>query len=134
MSPEGRTDGEERTRQTVGMLSRFRGVAAGATILILAAAAALVGCTAPGPGEVQQSETSVPTATTEPEAAAPPTPEASEQEECTGLSEVYSSAGSLYLKRRGALRDLGAREFARGEVTLGEDGRPLTYAVSSPAT
>ncbi len=40
------------------------------------------------------------------------------------MSEVYGSTRGPYLERRGTLRDLGAREFARGEVTFDEDGTP----------
>ncbi|KQR18899.1 hypothetical protein ASF76_16475 [Microbacterium sp. Leaf151] len=45
------------------------------------------------------------------------------------MSEVYGSTRGPYLERRGTLRDLGAREFARGEVTFDEDGAPVTYTV-----
>lgn len=45
------------------------------------------------------------------------------------MSEVVSHTGGLYWERQGTLRDLGAREFARGEVALDEDGTPLTYTV-----
>ncbi len=45
------------------------------------------------------------------------------------MSEVYGSTRGPYLERRGTLRDLGAREFARGEVTFDEDGTPVTYTV-----
>lgn len=37
--------------------------------------------------------------------------------------------GGLYWERQGTLRDLGPREFARGEVTVDENGIPVTYTV-----
>jgi len=45
------------------------------------------------------------------------------------MSQVYGDGGGLYLERQGTLRDLGAREFARGTVTLDKDGTPVTYTV-----
>lgn len=35
----------------------------------------------------------------------------------------------MYWEREGTLWDLGAREFAQGEVTVDEDGVPVTYTV-----
>lgn len=37
----------------------------------------------------------------------------------------------MRIERQGTLRDLGAREFARGEVTVDEDGTPVTYTAES---
>ncbi|MGM7699444.1 hypothetical protein [Microbacterium sp. A84] len=82
------------------------------------------------------------TATTAPQAAAPsPTttaaakpvieaaPEPTEPETCHRMSEVYGDGEGLYWERQGTLRDLGAREFAQGEVTVDTDGTPVTYTV-----
>jgi len=92
--------------------------------------AVLAGCTAtPAPAAVQTSEASPPTAVAEPVAETAPTPESTQSRTCSGLSEVVSRTGGLYWERQGTLRDLGAREFARGEVALDEDGTPLTYTV-----
>lgn len=44
------------------------------------------------------------------------------------MSDV-SGDGGLYGERKGTLRDLGAREFAQGEVTFDADGNPATYTV-----
>lgn len=92
-------------------------------------AAALAGCTATAPAAVQTPKASAPTDAAEPVSEATPTPESTEPENCSALSEVYGTTGSLYLERQGTLRDLGAREFARGEVTVDEDGTPVTYTV-----
>ncbi|MFJ2543914.1 hypothetical protein [Microbacterium sp. NPDC087589] len=45
------------------------------------------------------------------------------------MSEVYGDGGGLYWERQGTLRDLGAREFAQGEVSSDADGTPVTYTV-----
>lgn len=45
------------------------------------------------------------------------------------MSQVIGDDQGLYWERQGTLRDLGAREFARGEVTVDEDGTPVTYTV-----
>ena len=45
------------------------------------------------------------------------------------MSEVYGDGGGLYWERQGTLKDLGAREFAQGEVTVDADGIPVTYTV-----
>lgn len=89
------------------------------------AVAALAGCTATGPTVVQTSNDSAPTADIE----ATPTPESTEPGTCSDASQVYGDGGGLYWERKGTLRDLGAREFAQGEVTVDEDGTPLTYTV-----
>jgi hypothetical protein len=89
------------------------------------AAAALAGCTATSPAAVQTSNDSDLTVGTE----ATPTPESTEPETCSSASQVYGDGGGLYWERQGTLRDLGAREFAQGEVTVDEDGTPLTYTV-----
>lgn len=89
------------------------------------AAAALAGCTATSPAAVQTSNDSDLTVGTE----ATPTPESNELETCSSASQVYGDGGGLYWERQGTLRDLGAREFAKGEVTVDEDGIPLTYTV-----
>lgn len=89
------------------------------------AAAALAGCTATSPAAVQTSNDSDLTVGTE----ATPTPESNELETCSSASQVYGDGGGLYWERQGTLRDLGAREFAQGEVTVDEDGTPLTYTV-----
>jgi hypothetical protein len=91
-------------------------------------AAALAGCTATAPAAVQTPQASAPTADTEPALEAASTPESTEPEACSGMSEVYSDGG-LYWERRGTLRDLGARDFARGEVALDANGTPVAYTV-----
>ncbi|WP_311243520.1 hypothetical protein [Microbacterium sp. WCS2018Hpa-23] len=93
------------------------------------AAAVLAGCTATAPAAVPTTEASASTDASEPVTEATPAPESTEPETCSQLSEVYGTTGSLYLERQGTLRDLGAREFARGEVTVDEDGTPVTYTV-----
>ena len=92
-------------------------------------AAALAGCTAAAPAAVQTPKASAPTDVAEPVTEATPAPGSTEPDTCSALSEVYGTTGSLYLERQGTLRDLGAREFARGEVAVDEDGTPVTYTV-----
>ena len=99
-----------------------------ATALVLAAVA-LTGCSATAPAAVQASRTPAPTTVVEPATEATPTPEPTEQESCSQLSEVMSHDSGLHWERQGSLRDFGAREFARGEVTFDEDGLPVTYTV-----
>lgn len=101
-----------------------------AVIAVLASTAAvLAGCTAGAPAAGDTPTASAPTAVAAPVSEAPSTPEPTESTTCSDMSEVYGSNGSLSLQRRGTLRDLGAREFARGEVTSDEDGVPVTYTV-----
>jgi len=92
-------------------------------------AAALAGCTAAAPTAVQTSKASAPTVDTERLTVAAPTPQSTESKTCSGMSEVYSDGGGLYWERRGTLRDLGARDFARGEVAVDANGTPVTYTV-----
>lgn len=92
-------------------------------------AAALAGCTTATPAAVHTSKASAPTAVAEPVTEPAQTPESTEPEICSGMSEVYGDSDGLYWERQGTLRDLGAREFARGEVTLDADGTPVTYTV-----
>jgi len=94
---------------------------------LVSAVTALAGCAATAPDAAEQTPS--PTAVAQPVDEATPTPESTEPETCSGMSEVYSTTGGLYWERRGTLRDRGAREFAQGEVTLGEDGTPATYTV-----
>ena len=91
------------------------------------AVTALAGCTATSSQAAAPSPTSTPVA--KPVSEAAPTPEPIEPETCSGMSEVYGDGGGLYWERQGTLRDLGAREFARGEVTVDADGTPVTYTV-----
>ena len=105
----------------------------GAALTVLAlSAAVLTACSASAPVAVQTPTGSSPPAVTEPVAAASPTPtsESSTPESCSGMSEVYSETDGLYWQRRGTLRDLGERDFARGEVTVDQDGTPVTYTVA----
>ncbi|WP_433676966.1 hypothetical protein [Microbacterium gorillae] len=104
------------------------------------AAIGITGCTATPSAAPEKSETSPattpvaeasPTQAAEPVADASPTPEPTEPDPCPRMSEFYSSTGGLYWERRGTLRDLGAREFAQGEVTFDADGNPVTYTVAS---
>lgn len=92
-------------------------------------AVALAGCTATAPAAVQTPEASAPAAVAEPVGEATPTPESTEPETCSSLSEVHGDGGGLYWERKGTLRDLGARDFARGDVTVDENGTPVTYTV-----
>lgn len=94
-------------------------------------ALALAGCTATAAPDATEraSEASAPTSVAEPITDATPTPEPTPTGTCSGMSEVYSYTGGLYWERQGTLRDLGAREFARGKVTLDKDGIPMTYTV-----
>lgn len=89
---------------------------------------ALAGCSATAPAAAQTPKASAPTPV-EPVSEATPTPESTEPGTCSDASEIYSDAGGLYWERQGTLRDLGAREFARGEVTVDENGTPVTYTV-----
>lgn len=91
------------------------------------AVTALAGCTATSSQAAAPSPTSTPVA--KPVSEAAPTPEPIAPETCSGMSEVYGDGGGLYWERQGTLRDLGAREFARGEVTVDADGNPVTYTV-----
>lgn len=91
--------------------------------------AALAGCTATAPAAVQTPKASALTVDTKPAVEATSTPESAESETCSGMSEVIGDGGGLYWERQGTLRDLGAREFARGEVAVDEDGTPVTYTV-----
>ncbi|WP_314455285.1 hypothetical protein [uncultured Microbacterium sp.] len=100
-----------------------------ALAVLAVTAAALAGCTTAAPTAVETTPASAPAAVAEQVTGATPAPQSTESGTCSGMSEVYGSTGSLYLERRGTLRDLGAREFARGEVTLDEDGTPSTYTV-----
>lgn len=98
------------------------------------AALALAGCTAATtPQAADASKAPAPTAVAEPvtetSTSATPTPQPTEPETCTRASEVYGDGGGLYWERQGTLKDLGAREFARGKVTVDEDGTPVTYTV-----
>lgn len=92
-------------------------------------AAALAGCTATAPAAVEASKAPAPTADVEPVTEGAPAPQSTESQTCSGMSEVYGDGGGLYWERRGTLRDLGPREFAQGEVTVDQDGTPLTYTV-----
>ncbi|UUT35560.1 hypothetical protein [Microbacterium elymi] len=94
------------------------------------AALVLAGCTAATtPHAADASNAPAPTAVTKPVTETTPTPQSTDSETCSSMSEVYSYRGGLYWERQGTLRDLGAREFARGKVTVDEDGTPLTYTV-----
>lgn len=96
---------------------------------VVALVAVLAGCTT-APGDVESATTAPePTAVVEPDAETTPTPESTAPDSCTGMSQVYGDGGGLYWERQGALRDLGAREFAQGEVTVDTDGVPVTYIV-----
>lgn len=96
---------------------------------VAAFVAVLAGCTA-SPGDAESATTSpAPTTVVEPVAETTPTPEPTAPERCTGMSEVYGDGNGLYWERQGTLRDLGAREFAQGEVTVDADGVPVTYTV-----
>lgn len=97
---------------------------------IALAVATLVGCTATT--APQATETPKPSATAVVEAATEATPNATrEPASCSGMSEVYDDGANLYQRRTGTLKDLGAREFARGKVTLDADGVPVTYTVEA---
>ena len=98
-----------------------------ALVVIGVTAAVLVGCTSPV--AVQTPKASAPAVDLRTAAEAASTPKPAEPERCSGMSEVYSDGDGLYWERHGTLRDLGAREFARGEVTVDEDGTPVTYTV-----
>lgn len=88
--------------------------------------ATVAGCSATAPAVVETSAASASPAVAEPAAEAASTPAS---EDCSRMSEVYGSEGGLYLERQGTLRDSGAREFARGEVTVDDTGTPSTYTV-----
>lgn len=96
----------------------------------LAAAAlvamALAGCTPDAETATAEPVPATPAADLVAEAA--PTPD-STAPSCSGMSEVYGYEDGLYQERQGTLQDLGARDYARGEVTVDEDGVPVTYTV-----
>ncbi|UJP11589.1 hypothetical protein L2X99_08970 [Microbacterium sp. KUDC0406] len=94
------------------------------------AALALAGCTAATAPQAAGTPNSSATAVAQPvtETAPSASPEA---ERCSGMSQVYGDGGGLYLERGGTLKDLGAREFARGKVTLDAEGVPATYTVEA---
>lgn len=92
-------------------------------------AAALAGCTAAAPAAVQTPQVSAPTGDTNPVTEATSTSQSPEPETCSGMSEVYGDGGGLYWERQGTLRDLGARDFARGDVGVDANGTPVTYTV-----
>lgn len=92
--------------------------------------ATVAGCSATAPAVVETSAASASPAVSEPAAeAAAEAASTPASEDCSRMSEVYGSEGGLYLERHGTLRDFGAREFARGEVTVDESGTPSTYTV-----
>lgn len=97
------------------------------------AALVLAGCTATAAPAATEPSPKAPAPTAVAESVAgvtpSPTPESTGPIPCAGMSEVYSTTGGLYWERQTALGDRGAREFARGEVTLGDDGTPVTYTV-----
>lgn len=104
-----------------------------ALVTIVLATMTLAGCTATAAPEAaeQTPKASPAAATVEAEPTPTPTPESTEPKTCSNMSEVVSTTGGLYWERRGTLRDMGARPFAEGEVTLDEDGVPVTYTVAS---
>lgn len=100
---------------------------------LVLAVTALAGCTATEPDAPEPDATeqaSAPAAVADPVTETRPTPEATEPETCPGLSEFVSYTDEWSWERRVPLRDLGAREFAEGEVAFGEDGTPSTYTVA----
>ncbi|MFK3679077.1 hypothetical protein ACI2IP_15235 [Microbacterium sp. NPDC090218] len=92
-------------------------------------AVALAGCTSTAPSAGQAAKASAPPAVTKLTTEDAPAPESAEPETCSGMSEVYGDGGGLYWERQGTLRDLGARDFARGEVAVDANGTPVTYTV-----
>ena len=59
-----------------------------------------------------------------------PSPEADEPEACADPAGLVSYTDDWYVELEGSLKDLGAREFAAGEVTLDEEGNVVTYTVA----
>lgn len=122
-----------------GVMSRtakFSSLMAALTV----ATVGITGCTATPSAVSQEPETSPaePVAgaspTQEPPqsaAEASPTPQPTASDACPRMSEVTGSGDGVYLERKGTLKDLGAREFAQGEVTFDADGNPATYTVAS---
>lgn len=109
----------------ISLMSRTVKLAPALAALALTAVT-LAGCTAVPPAAVQTSTTPTPSAAA---AESTPMPTPTEPETCAGMSEVVSTTGGLYWERQGTLRDLGVREFARGEVAVDADGIPVTYTV-----
>jgi len=91
-------------------------------------AAVLSGCT---PGTAAQTEPTPtdPAATADSKPATETTTSEASEPSCSGMSQVYGYEEGLYQEREGTLQDLGARDYARGEVTVDEDGTPVTYTV-----
>lgn len=95
------------------------------------AAVALAGCAAGTvPEAAGQTPKASPRVAAGPVAKSTPTPDSTEPDTCTGMSEVVSAKNDWSWERQGSLRDLGARQFARGKVTLDGDGNPSTYTVA----
>jgi len=92
--------------------------------LLLLTATALVGCAS----VIASSPDPAPAATADTVAETTPEPTPAEPA-CVRMSEVQGYEGGLYQERHGTLLDLGAREFAQGEVTVDEDGTPVAYTV-----
>ncbi|GAB3268091.1 hypothetical protein [Microbacterium lacusdiani] len=96
---------------------------------------ALAGCTATAaPEAAEQTPKASPAAAaaeSEPTPTAAPAPDSAEPETCSRMSEVVSYTDDWRWERRQPLLDLGAREFAQGEVTFGDEGAPLTYTVAA---
>ncbi|WP_144880829.1 LysM peptidoglycan-binding domain-containing protein [Microbacterium paraoxydans] len=90
----------------------------------------LAGCTTDTPSSPLPSPSATVETETPAEAEAAVTPEPTPTDLCVRMSEVVSYTDDWRWERRQPLVDLGSREFARGEVTLDDDGHVVTYTVA----
>lgn len=90
----------------------------------------LVGCGAEGAGDTSSAPSPPATRGPEPEPVTAEAPEPTTTDRCVRMSEVVSYTDDWRWERRQPLVDLGAREFAQGEVTLDDDGHVVTYTVA----
>ncbi|WP_149084806.1 MULTISPECIES: LysM peptidoglycan-binding domain-containing protein [Microbacterium] len=90
----------------------------------------LAGCTADTPGPPPPSPSATVETETRVETEAAVTPEPTPTDRCVRMSEVVSYTDDWRWERRQPLVDLGSREFARGDVTLDDDGHAVSYTVA----
>jgi len=115
----------------------MRKISAGLTLALVTLA--LAGCDSTSESQPsaetaapQASPSAAPTAspTPSPSAAATSAPETPGPETCANPAGLVSYTDDWYVELEGSLKDLGAREFAAGEVTVDAEGNALTYTVA----
>lgn len=111
--------------------ARARGLAGVALAVLLLSGCGVmseaVTTSSPSPSRSATRETE---ATTQSETETSVAPEPTTTHRCARMSEVVSYTDDWRWERRQPLVDLGAREFARGEVILDGDGHVVTYTVA----